>query len=363
MTKELFSENPHQGVADASWDANRLAMAPIAFQAVRLLWKKGVLEALEKTSLQGGSGIDALAEETGVSRYGLTVLLEAGLAENVVKKNGDKYRLNKIGYIILRDKTTQINFDFSHDVCYQAMFHLEEAIDRGKPSGLKVFGEWPTIYRALTSLPEPARSSWFAFDHYYSDSAFSEALEIVFSGENRPRTLLDIGGNTGKWSLRCAEYDREVQVTVVDLPEQVTVAAENVGGAGQSGRIDFFPVDLLDDASVLPENRDAAWMSQFLCCFSEAEIVSILTRVREALNPDGTVFIMDTFWDHQPLEVGAYCLIMTSLYFTCLANGNSRMYDSKTMLRLIDQAGLTLVSEHRTLGLSHSLLVCKKKSN
>jgi len=191
---------------------------------------------------------------------------------------------------------------------------------------------------------------------------FSRALEIVFSGETKPRTLLDIGGNTGKWSLRCAEHDKDVRITVVDLPEQVSVADQNVRDAGQSDRIDFFPVDLLDDASSLPENRDAAWMSQFLCCFSESQIVSILTRTRKALNPDGRVFILDTFWDHQRLEVSAYCLIMTSLYFTCLANGNSRMYDSKTMLRLIDQAGLELVSEHRDLGISHSLLVCKKKS-
>ncbi|WP_419657258.1 O-methyltransferase, family II [Desulfosarcina variabilis str. Montpellier] len=362
MTKELFSDNSHQDVAGAAWDANKLAMAPMAFQAIRLLWKKGVLSALEKTSYQGGSSIEALEKDTGVSRYGLTVLLEAGLAEKVVKKTNDKYRLSKIGFVILNDKATQINFDFAQDVCYQAMFHLEEAIDQGKPSGLKVFGQWPTIYRALTSLPEPVKTSWFAFDHHYSDSAFSRALEIVFSGETKPRTLLDIGGNTGKWSLRCAEHDKDVRITVVDLPEQVSVADQNVRDAGQSDRIDFFPVDLLDDASSLPENRDAAWMSQFLCCFSESQIVSILTRTRKALNPDGRVFILDTFWDHQRLEVSAYCLIMTSLYFTCLANGNSRMYDGKTMLRLIDQAGLELVSEHRNLGLSHSLLVCKKKS-
>ncbi len=358
---ELFSDNKHQSIAEASRDADRLAQAPIAFQAVRLLWKKGILKALADSSHKGGSTIAELEQATGVSNYGLTVLLEAGLSENVVKKSEDRFRLTKVGFIILNDKTFHINFDFTHDVCYQAMFHLEEAIDKGEPSGLKVFGEWPTIYRALTSLPEPARSSWFAFDHHYSDSAFAEALEIVFGEDHCPRTLVDIGGNTGKWSLRCAKFNKDVHVTIADLPEQIKVANENIRAAGQSERVDFFPIDLLDASASLPKDRDAVWMSQFLCCFSEQEIASILTRTKDALKPDGTMFIMDTFWDHQDLEVSAHCLIMTSLYFTCLANGNSRMYDGKTMTRLIEQAGLELVQEHRKLGLSHSLLVCKKK--
>ncbi|MBN1140940.1 MAG: class I SAM-dependent methyltransferase, partial [Deltaproteobacteria bacterium] len=313
---EPFSDSARQAIPDAALDANRLALAPIAFQAIRLLWKKGVLGALEKSSFRGGSTIEELEQETGLGRYALTVLLEAGLAENVVRRGAGKFRLTKVGYIILHDKTTQINFDFSQDVCYRAMFHLEEAIDEGKPAGLKVFGDWPTIYRALTSLPEPARGSWFAFDHHYSDSAFDAALAIVFSEPYRPRTLLDIGGNTGKFSIRCAGYDPEVAVTIVDLPEQLQVAAEQVRQAGCQGRVDFFPADLLDPAAALPTGRDAAWMSQFLCCFSEEQIVGILRRTREALSPDGTLFIMDTFWDHQHPEVGAYCLIMTSLYFT-----------------------------------------------
>ncbi len=358
-----ISDASEQKIADAALHANKLAMAPIAHQAIRLLWKKGILRALEKTSYDGGSTIEELENITGVSQYGLTVLLEAGLAEEVVKKSKERYRLGKIGYIILHDETTQINFNFVQDVCYQAMFHLEEAIDNGEPSGLKVFGQWQTVYKALTSLPEPAQSSWFAFDHHYSDSVFSKALEIVFSQPRPPQTLLDLGGNTGKWALNCVAYDKDVQVTVVDLPEQIRVCAENVEAAGQAERITCFPTDLLTDNETLPAHIDAAWMSQFLCCFSEKEIVHILKRTREALNPDGRLFILDTFWDHHYPKVGGYCLIMTSLYFTCLANGNSRMYDSTTILRLLEESGFELATEYRDLGLSHSLFVCEKRKS
>ena len=70
--------------------------------------------------------------------------------------------------------------DFVHDVNYLGMFKLQDAIKKGKPEGLKVFGEWDTIYEGLSELPEKVNESWFSFDHYYSDYAFPELMPIIF---------------------------------------------------------------------------------------------------------------------------------------------------------------------------------------
>jgi hypothetical protein len=64
--------------------------------------------------------------------------------------------LDKTGFVVLTDPITQVNIDFNHDVCYQALFSLEQSLDAGKPLGLKVFGDWPTVYEGLAQLPEPA---------------------------------------------------------------------------------------------------------------------------------------------------------------------------------------------------------------
>jgi hypothetical protein len=40
--------------------------------------------------------------------------------------------------------------DFTHDVSYLGTFHLQEALTTGKPAGLKVLGDWPTIYEGLS---------------------------------------------------------------------------------------------------------------------------------------------------------------------------------------------------------------------
>ena len=50
---------------------------------------------------------------------------------------------------------------------------------------------------------------------------------------------------------------------------------------------------------------------------------------------------------------------MTSLYFTAMANGNSKMYHSDDMIRLVREAGLEVEEIHDGLGQGHSILVCK----
>jgi len=102
-------------------------------------------------------------------------------------------------------------------------------------------------------------------------------------------------------------------------------------------------------------------MSQFLDCFSETEIISILERCHDALSDDGCVFILEPFWDRQRYETAAFCLQQTSLYFTALANGNSQIYHSGTFLDCVAKAGFDVVEEVNEIGLSHTLLKLKSK--
>jgi hypothetical protein len=81
-----------------------------------------------------------------------------------------------------------------------------------------------------------------------------------------------------------------------------------------------------------------------------------LSRVRAAMRDDARVFILETFWDLQQHDAARFCVIGTSLYFACIANGNSRMYHSQVMTRLAAKAGLRVVTLVPHLGVSHSLM-------
>jgi hypothetical protein len=69
---------------------------------------------------------------------------------------------------------------------------------------------------------------------------------------------------------------------------------------------------------------------------------------------------METFWDRQKYETAAFCLAQTSLYFTAIANGNSKMYHSEDMEKAVNDAGLVVERIHDHLGQGHSIMVCKK---
>lgn len=342
---------------DAKLEAQKIAFAPFAFQAVKVLRDSGILKEIEKSG-KDGIEFDELLKLVDVSRYGLGVLLDAGISAGTIELDDNKYILTKVGYFIINDEITRVHIDFAHDVCYQGMFYLDEAIKNGKPEGLKVFGNWKTVYEGLSSLPEKVKESWFNFDHYFSDMAFPKALPIVF--KDNPQTLLDIGGNTGKWTIECLKYSKEVKVTIMDLPGQLNKAKENIEKNNLGDRAGYYTIDILDSSKPFPKGFDVIWMSQFLDCFSEDEIVSILTRAKESMNDDSVLYVMETFTDRQHFDVASYCLDMISLYFTCMANGNSRMYHADDMIRCIKKAGLNVIDEINGIAISHTLLKCKK---
>ena len=342
----------------AQYEAQKIAFAPIIFQAVRVLRDSGILKLLHEN--KSGMSIDTIAQHLSMTTYAVTVLLESGFSASVVSKDEELFTLTKIGYFLLNDPMTRVNMDFNHYVNYLGLYELDKAVERGDPAGLKVFGEWETIYPGLMSLPEDAKKAWFDFDHFYSDSAFVEALKII--GEKSPKRLLDIGGNTGRFSRLCAQTLPECHMTIVDLPQQLAVAKIENEEAGLSSRIDTYAADMLKDETYLPDGYDSAWMSQFLDCFGEEDIVKILSKIENSMDENGKIYILEPMWDRQRYETSAYCLINTSPYFTAMANGKSKMFNLGELTRCLVKAGLVISEIHDDVGFCHSLIVCEKKS-
>lgn len=347
----------HQSALDAQRLAHFIASAPMVFQVSRLMVKFGILKELANS--KKGLTQTEIAQKCKLSEYAAQILLEASLSIGTVIFADERYQITKAGWFLVNDTMVNANMNFNHDVNYLGLFKLEESLLNGKPEGLKVFGSWPTIYEGLSQLPPQVQKSWFGFDHFYSDNSFQEALEIVFA--NHPRTLLDVGGNTGRWAMQCVGFDKDVNVTIMDLPQQIGMMKEQTAGKDGADRIHGHGANLLDPAVPFPTGFNAIWMSQFLDCFSESEVTSILSRAAKSMDKNSRVFIMETFWDRQKFETAAFDLTMTSVYFTALANGNSKMYHSDDMARCVENAGLQVETIHDGIGLGHSIMVCKLK--
>ena len=364
-TSENYQKDTIKAV-NAKFEAQKIAFAPLVFQAVRALLELGLLKDISDSG-EKGLTLDEAAKKAGVPPYGAKVLLEIALGMNIVKtlprpqNEEDRFVVGKIGWFLLEDEMTRVNFNFVNDVCYKGAFELTRSIKAGKPLGLEVFGyEGKTIYEVLASLPEQVKKSWFAFDHFYSDIGFEEALPVVFA--NSPKKIIDIGGNTAKWAVRCCRYDPQVEALIVDLPGQTAVAEQEITRAGFSGRIKTLACNVLDEKTAIPPGADIIWMSQFLDCFSLEDVARIMKKVRGAAGPVTDVFILEPFWDKQRFEAASFSLQATSLYFTCMANGNSKMYNYGEFARTIESAGFDIAEVWHNLGSNdYSLLRCRSK--
>lgn len=329
---------------NALYEAHKIAFSPFVFETAYALLELGILESIY--THREGATIEETAKATGVSEYGVRVLVEMAASAGILDcVEEDKYTITKVGHFLLRDEMTRVNLYFTHDVCYEGLFFLKDSIQKGKPEGLRVFGDWKTVYEGLSQLPDQVKKSWFEFDHFYSDNSFEDALEVIFRLE--PKQIFDIGGNTGKWAIASTRHDANVRVKMFDLPGQIKVAKANIGSMPDiASRVDFQEIDILDPQSEIPGGADVYWMSQFLDCFSEEEIEQILLKIRKDIGANSRVFIMETFIDNQRFPAATHSLVATSLYFTVIANGNSKMYTSSSMKYIVNKAGFECIAEH-----------------
>ena len=77
------------------------------------------------------------------------------------------------------------------------------------------------------------------------------------------------------------------------------------------------------------------------------------------MDSNTVLYIIELFWDRQQYEAARFSLNATSLYFTCIANGKSRMYHSDDMKALVQQAGLVVEQDTDGIGEGHTVFRCR----
>ncbi|MDR2709076.1 MAG: class I SAM-dependent methyltransferase [Elusimicrobiota bacterium] len=328
--------------------ACQIVFAPMIFQAVNAMLKTNFLKSIDEHSHTGGLDRVEIENKLQLSSYAVSVLCEAAESIGLLYKEGGKFFCSKLAQVFLYDKMTQINLDFVQDVCYKGSFYLTESLINQKPEGLKVFGKTKTIYEMLDKLDENVSKSWFAFDHFYSDNTFNQAAEIIL--KTSPKTIFDVGANTGRFERVLFSKNFSGKVVLVDLPSQIKMAKQNLKNLEFSSRVEFYEMDVLDPCSKFLQGADAIFMSQFLDCFSKEQIVFILAKAKEAMAKTSRLFILEPLIDGQRFEAAKLSLSIISLYFTAIANGKSKMYESADLIECINLAGLKIIAEHNELG-------------
>ena len=330
-------------------DAQKIIFAPFTFQAIGTLLDTGILKSLDKNP----QTIQEVMQNLNLSEYMVRTLFEVAEVTNIIERiDNNNFKLTKTGECFLYDDMTKVNFNFIKDCCYLGASELKQSFLDEKPVGLKKFYvDDDTVYPHLPVMPEQFKKSWYEFDHYYSDNCFDIIYEII--SKQNPDKIFDIGGNTGKFERVCLKNNPNIDITMIDLEENINVIKNNLSGCK------FFPTNILDENKNLPEFSGAILMSQFLDCFSKEHIKSILTRIKNNSEANTKIYILEPFTDNQSFNGAKVALTHTSLYFTCIANGYSKMYTIDEMVELINISGLVLTNTYQHIGAhDYTLLEC-----
>lgn len=350
--KKFTRKNQKTSLVEDLTNAQKLVFAPLAFQAISTAIELGILEFLDKKS----STVSEIMSGLNLDEYVVKTLLQVTEANKITKKTDEKYSLTRLGKMFLYDDMTKANFNYVKDVCYLGASELTSSFLQKSPMGLKKFvGDFPTIYPALTVLPEKMKKSWYEFDHLYSDNCFEFVLSII--GENYS-SIYDIGGNTGNFEKLCLKNNFDI--TMLDLAENIEKIKDDVELKGCK----FHPINVLDKNPAYPKiTNSAIFMSQFLDCFSKEDIVKILTDLSKTTDEKSSIYILEPYTDEQKFEGAKYSLVHTSLYFTCMANGVSKFYTLEEMREMLTLAGLTITRHIPNVGAyDYTLLECRKNA-
>lgn len=102
-----------------------------------------------------------------------------------------------------------------------------------------------------------------------------------------------MGGGHGLYAAELAARHPDVTVTVFDTEPARDVADETAAQRGVAGRVSFEAGDYTTDS--LGEGYDAALLFNVVHAHDGPENVALLERVREALRPGGTLYLLDQF--------------------------------------------------------------------
>jgi len=128
------------------------------------------------------------------------------------------------------------------------------------------------------------------------------------------KTVLDLGGGTGIYSIGLVQKNPNVKAIVFDRPEVLKVAAEMTAAYGTSERVELVPGDMFADP--LPTGCDVVLLSNILHDWDVAECEALLKRAAGALAPGGRIVIHDVFLDDAldgPLPIALYSAALFTL--------------------------------------------------
>jgi ubiquinone/menaquinone biosynthesis C-methylase UbiE len=149
------------------------------------------------------------------------------------------------------------------------------------------------------------------------------------------RTLLDVGGGTGIYSIALLQKHPNLHAIIFDRAQVLKVAKEMSEEYGVTDRLQLLPGDMFTDN--LPPSADLILLSNILHDWDIPQCQTLINRCAAALPTNGQLIIHDVFLNDDlggPLPLALYSAALFTLT-------EGRAYSAAEYRAMLKQAGLT----------------------
>jgi SAM-dependent methyltransferase len=274
-----------------------------------------------------------LAETLEIDPRGLSMLLNALAALNLLEKKGDFYSSTPFSAKFLSRTSGQNLGDIilHHRFLMASWSRLDISVRSGGPDAERIGG----------ANDEEVREN---FEMGMFNLATQIAPRIVSRIDLLGRCrLLDLGGGPGTYAVHFCLHNPELSAVVYDLPSTRPFAEKTIARYGLADRIAFTAGDFM--TGEVGERYDVAWLSHVLHGVGPDGCAVVLQKAVRALDPGGLIlvqeFILDDTMD-APLYPALFSLNML------LGTADGRAYSQGDLFALLGAAG---VAELRRLSI------------
>lgn len=250
---------------------------------------------------EGSQTADELARRLGCDLRGLSTLLDAVAALDLLTKTDDRYSVPAClrPLLVANSSGTLLPMLQHFANLVRGWSNLAWTAKSGIPAPR------PNSIRG----PEADRASFIAAMHSISAPMADGVVRQL--GPPQFSHLLDVGGASGTWTLAFLRAVPNSQATIFDLPDAVKQARQRLGASDLAQRVALVPGDFYRDD--LPTGADFAWVSAICHQHSRAHNRQLFDKVFRVLVPGGRIAVRDMVLEPshtQPREAALFAINM-----------------------------------------------------
>ncbi len=263
-------------------DPGAIMDALCAFQLTEAL--KGAIE-LDVFSHIGAGAVTAaaIAECASASERGVRILCDYLTVRGFLGKEGDRYSCSPTAAVFLDKRSpayvgTIANF-LANDRIVTSYRNLAGAVRKGGTT--------------VTSTVSPNDPVWVEFARSMAPflGMVAGLVAPIVATPGRAQKVLDVAAGHGLFGLRVAQANPSATVYGTDWADVLTVAVENAKALGVADRYHTIPGSAFDVD--LGADYDLVLVPNFLHHFDPETNTSLLSKLRRAMTPGGTMAIVE----------------------------------------------------------------------